>query len=137
MPFRALFAGEPASALVCDDATWARLREATVVSNPPLVLPCCGRSPSRARLARGSSSTRRGRAPKRCPREGESEAHREIKKAVALALQGFEGWSAERASAAAAPPPPTPRLSGQTGSASSCGQARPSGHGSLGSTSPA
>ncbi|MBX9701539.1 MAG: hypothetical protein K2X74_19040, partial [Acetobacteraceae bacterium] len=98
MPFGATLDGEPVSALVCDDALWERARAASEAGTPPLVLPCCGR---RAFAKRSPIGTRffqhapHARAEAECPHEGESEAHREIKKAVAIAVDGYEGWTAD------------------------------------------
>lgn len=98
MPFKALLGGDPVSALVCDDATWARLRDASSAGAPTLALPCCGRRAFAKSSPLGTRFFQHAPRPvteAECPREGESEAHREIKKAVALAIDGFEGWSAD------------------------------------------
>jgi hypothetical protein len=92
MPFKALRGGEVLSALACDEATWSALRGDT-----SLTLPCCGRAAIAKRSPRGTRFFQhqpRRDAPK-CPWEGESEDHRNLKAAVASAIAATAGWAAD------------------------------------------
>jgi hypothetical protein len=98
MPFKVLFDGQPFSALTCDDAAWRDVQAASRSDEARLTLPCCLRrafakvSPRRTRFFQHAP---RAVAGVDCPWEGETEAHREIKKAIVNAVNAMEGWAAE------------------------------------------
>jgi|GEM_PF-3877852 len=98
MPFKVLFDGHPFSALTCDDAAWHDIQAASRSGEARLVLPCCRRrafakvSPLGTRFFQHAP---REVAETDCPWEGETEAHREIKRAIVNAVNAMQGWTAE------------------------------------------
>lgn len=93
-----LFDGNLLSARTCDDASWLQMQAANRCDPARLILDCC----RRRAFAKVSGQRTRffQHAPREadsieCDREGESESHRQIKRAIVQAISTVDGWSAE------------------------------------------